>query len=143
VPRQLREKESALRLELGRDPSPAELAAVLGTDDAGLAALRTATEPLRFESIYETYSDSDPAFADDRPDSLALLADQEMRESVASAIGALPDRLQLVVQLYFVEELNLSEIAETLQVSVPRVHQLKAQAIDRLREALADVAEII
>lgn len=143
MPRQLREKEPALRLELGRDPSPAELAAVLGTDDAGLAALRTATEPLRFESIDETYSDSDPAFADDRPDSLALLADQEMRESVASAIGALPDRLQLVVQLYFVEELNLSEIAETLQVSVPRVHQLKAQAIDRLREALADVAEII
>ena len=48
-----------------------------------------------------------------------------------------------MVQLYFLEELNLSEIAEALQVSVPRVHQLKAQALDRLREALAGLAEII
>jgi RNA polymerase sigma factor for flagellar operon FliA len=66
-----------------------------------------------------------------------------MRETVSQAIAALPDRLQLIVQLYFVEELNLAEIAETLQVSVPRVHQLKAQALERLRAALAGVAEII
>ena len=42
-----------------------------------------------------------------------------------------------------VEELNLSEIAETLAVSVPRVHQLKAQALEKLRAALAGVADII
>ncbi len=141
--RQLRDKEAALRLSLGREPSADELARALGIDAHELAALRSASEPLRFESIDEAYTDSDPAFADDRPNSLALLEDQEMRESVASAIAALPERLQLIVQLYFVEELNLSEIAETIQVSVPRVHQLKAQAIDRLRAALADVAQII
>lgn len=49
----------------------------------------------------------------------------------------------MIVQLYFVEELNLAEIAETLQVSVPRVHQLKAQALDKLRGALEGVAELI
>lgn len=59
------------------------------------------------------------------------------------AIGTLPERLQLIIQLYFVEELNLAEIAETLQVSVPRVHQLKAQALDKLRGALDGLAEII
>ena len=62
---------------------------------------------------------------------------------MAGAIAALPERLQLVVQLYFVEELNLAEIAETLAVSVPRVHQLKAQALDALRTSLGGVAEII
>ena len=84
-----------------------------------------------------------PAFADDRPDSFALLADSELRHSVAEAIGALPERLQMVIQLYFVEELNLSEIAQALQVSIPRVHQLKAQALDKLRAALAGIADII
>jgi RNA polymerase sigma factor for flagellar operon FliA len=54
-----------------------------------------------------------------------------------------PERLKLVVQLYFVEELNLAEIAEVLTVSVPRVHQLKAQALGKLREALEGMAEII
>ena len=38
---------------------------------------------------------------------------------------------------------NLAEIAEALQVSVPRVHQLKAQAIDKLRAALEGVAELL
>lgn len=98
---------------------------------------------IRFESIDEAYSDSDLAFADDRPDSFALLADEELRGAVAGAIAILPERLQLVVQLYFVEELNLAEIAETLAVSVPRVHQLKAQALDALRKGLDGVAELL
>ena len=141
--RHLREAESALRLELGRDPSPAQLAEALGISPSDLAAWQSSSAPLRFDSLDETYSDSDMAFADERPDSLELLAGEEMREQVAAAIAALPERLQLIVQLYFVEELNLSEIAETLQVSVPRVHQLKAQAIDKLRAALAEIAEVI
>ena len=66
-----------------------------------------------------------------------------MRGHVVAAIAALPERLQLVIQLYFVEELNLSEIAETLGVSIPRVHQLKAQALEKLRAALAGIADII
>ena len=99
--------------------------------------------PVRLESIDEAYSDSDLAFADARPDSFAQLADEELRGAVAGAIASLPERLQLVVQLYFTEELNLAEIAETLQVSVPRVHQLKAQALAQLREALEGVAEVI
>jgi RNA polymerase sigma factor for flagellar operon FliA len=37
----------------------------------------------------------------------------------------------------------LAEIAEVLSVSSPRVHQLKAQAIDKLRSALQDVADIL
>lgn len=73
----------------------------------------------------------------------SIPADEELRERLAIAISNLPDRLQLIVQLYFLEELNLSEIAETIQVSVPRVHQLKAQAIERLRTALAGLGDII
>lgn len=38
-----------------------------------------------------------------------------------------------MLQLFFVEELNLTEIAEVLEVSVPRVHQLKAKAMLKLR----------
>ena len=141
--RQLREKENELRGTLGRDPNSEELAAALGIGEAELASLRASTEPLRFESIEDTYSDSDMAFADDGPDSLSLLQDKELRGQVVEAIAGLPERLQLVVQLYFVEEMNLSEIAEVLSVSIPRVHQLKAQALKHLREALAGVAEVI
>ncbi|HOA49268.1 MAG TPA: sigma-70 family RNA polymerase sigma factor [Novosphingobium sp.] len=140
--RQLRDAQAALRLELGREACPAELAAALGIPARELAGWQSSSAALRFDSLDEAYSDSDLAFADERPDSLELLASEEMRGHVAAAIAALPERLQLIVQLYFVEELNLSEIAETLAVSVPRVHQLKAQALDRLRSALAGIAEV-
>ncbi|OZA69784.1 MAG: RNA polymerase subunit sigma, partial [Sphingomonadales bacterium 39-62-4] len=69
--------------------------------------------------------------------------DEEMREAVVAAITDLPERLQVIIQLYFVEELNLAEIAEVLGVSIPRVHQLKAQALDKLRAGLGEGYDIL
>lgn len=135
--------ETGLHAALGRAPAEAEIAAALGLAASELDSLRHAAQAIRFEALDEAYADDNPAFADPAPDSLALLEDAELRESVASAIAALPERLQLVTQLYFVEELNLAEIATVLEVSIPRVHQLKAQALDRLRAALVDVVDII
>ncbi|MEJ5977528.1 sigma-70 family RNA polymerase sigma factor [Novosphingobium sp. PS1R-30] len=141
--KQLRATEEALRLQLGREATPLELAQALGIDQNELASLRHASEPLRFEAIDDAYSDSDLAFADDRPDSFSMLVDEETRGAVIAAITGLPERLQMVIQLYFVEELNLSEIAQVLSVSIPRVHQLKAQALGHLRKELEGVAEVL
>ena len=141
--REMRDKEAALQAELGRPPSSAELAAAMDVTESELAAARVAATPLRFEGLDETYSDSDPAFADDQPDSLDRLVDAETRARLADAIGTLAERQQMIVQLYFVEELNLSEIAEVLGVSIPRVHQIKAQALAALRDALGDDMEIL
>ena len=133
----------ALTTTLGRAPSEDELAEAMGMTRTALGELRAASEPMRFEPIDDTYSDSDMAFADDRPDSFELLADEQTRGAVVAAISGLPERLQMVIQLYFVEELNLAEIAEVLSVSVPRVHQLKAQALDKLRAALGDEFDVL
>ena len=133
----------ALTTTLGRAPSEDELAEAMGMTTAALSELRAASEPMRFEPIDDTYSDSDMAFADDRPDSFEILADEQSRAAVVAAISGLPERLQMVIQLYFVEELNLAEIAEVLSVSVPRVHQLKAQALDKLRAALGDEFDVL
>jgi RNA polymerase sigma factor FliA len=141
--RQIREKEVELRGALGRDPASHELAEAMGIDESELAALRDSSMPLRFESIDEVYSDQDLAYAADLPDSFSQLANEELRGAVVDAITDLPERLRLIVQLYFVEELNLSEIAEVLQVSIPRIHQLKAQALGKLRESLEGMAEIL
>lgn len=141
--KQLRLKTAELTTQLGRAPSDAELAAALGIVEAELSERRASSEPLRFEALDDNYSDSDAAFADDGPDAFAQLVDAQLKGCVVSAIAALPERLQLVIQLYFVEELNLAEIAGVLNVSIPRVHQLKAQALDRLRTALSEEVEIL
>lgn len=141
--REMRDKADALQLGLGRPPSSAELATAMGMSEAELDALRVASTPLRFEGLDDCYSDSDPAFAEDGPDSFDRLADAETRTRLARAIAGLAERHQLIVQLYFVEELNLSEIAEILGVSVPRVHQIKAQALAALREAMGGDIDFI
>lgn len=132
-----------LRGSIGREPSAAEIASELGIDPVELAAWDVALQPVRTVSLDDAYSDQSGTFADDAADALSMLEDGEMRAAVVAAITDLPDRLKLIVQLYFVEELNLSEIAEVLQVSIPRVHQLKAQALLQLREALSGFADVI
>ena len=136
--RQLRETVAALQTELGRPPSDDEIADRVGLSGPELADLQHSLEPVRFESLDEVYADSDAIFADDAPGPLKELEASELRAALAEAVGALPERLQLVVQLYFVEELNLTEIAAVLNVSVPRVHQLKAQALASLKAAMVE-----
>ena len=135
--RRMQEAERRLRGMLGRQPTMIELAAALDLSLEETHALRSQVAPVAVESIEECYSDSDTAFAADTPDAEAVLLQQEDRTALVEAIGGLPERLQLVIQLYFVEELNLSEIAAVLDVSVPRVHQLKASALAKLQAALA------
>ena len=141
--RQIREAREALRAALGREADEGEVAEALGLSRAGLEDLRSAAEPLRFEALDTAYSEENMVFADTTPDSLAQLEEAELRDQLADAIGALPERLQRIIQLYFVEELNLAEIAAVLGVSIPRIHQLKAQALERLRADMAGVADIM
>lgn len=59
-----------------------------------------------------------------------------MRDALAEAIGGLPEREQLVMSLYYEQELNLKEIGAVLGVSESRVCQIHGQAVIRLRARL-------
>ena len=132
--------EQELRTELGRAPSAAEMATAMGLPLDRYEAMRF-TASTSATSIEECYSDSDTAFSDDRPDPEQSLLASEDSAVLVEAIGALPERLQLVLKLYFIEELNLNEIAAVLGVSVPRVHQLKADALKKARVAMVSQVE--
>ncbi|WP_374013889.1 RNA polymerase sigma factor FliA [Pseudoxanthomonas koreensis] len=56
---------------------------------------------------------------------------------LAGAIGQLPEREQLVLSLYYEQELNLKEIGAVLGVSESRVCQIHGQAVLRLRGRLS------
>lgn len=127
--------EAAVRVRLGREPTPGELAAELGLGVGELLDQRARSASVRFEPMPD--GDDGPAMADDRPDALAQLLDGEDAGALTAAIAVLSKRHQLVLQLYFVEELNLAEIGAVLDVSTPRVHQIKAAALTALRAALA------
>jgi RNA polymerase sigma factor for flagellar operon FliA len=66
---------------------------------------------------------------------------EELAEALAGHISELPEREALVLQLYFVEEMNLDEIGQTLGVGAARICQIKKSALDRLRKSLSDWAD--
>ena len=67
-----------------------------------------------------------------------MFEDSAFRGALAEAIAGLPEREQLVLSLYYEQELNLREIGAVLSVSESRVCQIHGQATLRLRARLGD-----
>jgi RNA polymerase sigma factor FliA len=131
----MREKLSNL---LGRVPSETEMASAMSMDQGSYRQLVDSSMSVIHESIDEVYSDHSMWFADveDRADQ--TLEREELKEALAERIGDLPEREAMVLQLYFVEEMNLEEIGQALGVGAARVCQIKKSALDRLRTSLSD-----
>ncbi len=131
------EAVSALADSLDRTPTDDEVAERLGVSVEKLRAEYVTAEAVRFDSIDDVYSDEAPWFMSDEPDAFDQLADADQREALIAAIGELPEREQLVIQLYYVEELNLEEIGQVIGVGAARVCQIKSAAHARLKRGLA------
>lgn len=134
--RELSAARERLASRLGRGPSDHELADDLGLSIAEVQAATAATQGLRQESIDDIYSDHSIWFAADEPDAFDRLESAELRAALVNAIGQLPEREARVLQLYFVEELNLEEIGQVLGVGAARVCQIKKAALGRVRGLL-------
>ncbi|USI74487.1 FliA/WhiG family RNA polymerase sigma factor [Sphingomonas morindae] len=121
---------------LGRAATESELAETLGLDAAGYREMADAAESVRQESLDEVYSDQSMWFADLEESADQQLDRDRLREALAGAIGKLPEREAMVLQLYFVEELNLEEIGRVLDIGAARVCQIKKAALDKVRALL-------
>jgi len=124
----------SLRGSLKREPSRSEIARAMQISDAELLEIEASA--ITVTPITEEYDETSTAFASEDPDPFEALCAAEDRDLLVRAMTRLPDRLKLVLQLFFVEELNLTEIAEVLEVSVPRVHQLRAKALGDLKKLI-------
>ena len=149
VRRQRRELDAAreaLRRELGHEPSLADLAARVGSDEKRLCRtiirINTieSTSPLASGDHVDETS-LPPALVPSEPDSPdAAYEKTEMRERMHAAIASLPWREQKVIGLYYYGEVTMKQIGAELGVNESRVSQLHARAIRRLRQALGDAA---
>jgi RNA polymerase sigma factor for flagellar operon FliA len=66
----------------------------------------------------------------------AIVEHEQFMRVLTGAIGDLPERDQLLMNLYYVEELNLKEIGEVLGVTESRVSQLLTAVVKKLRGTL-------
>jgi RNA polymerase sigma factor for flagellar operon FliA len=135
--------EQALhRLEhrLGRTPLESEIATEMGmslTDYQSLLGKVRGTQLVYLEDMGRGSDDEDSFLdrhvADSDADPLNLLGDQRLREALVSAIKLLPEREQLIMSMYYEQDMNLKEIALVMNVTESRICQLHSQSIARLR----------
>jgi RNA polymerase sigma factor for flagellar operon FliA len=143
VRREMRRVEAAIQQlehQYGRAPTEAELAASLGMPLPEYQALLQEARGHQLVYLEDLGSDDEQYLerniASATPDPLAALEDAGMRTALVAAVQTLPEREQMVMSLYYEEELNLREIGEVLGVTESRVCQLHSQAIARLRAAV-------
>ncbi|MAS24134.1 MAG: RNA polymerase sigma factor FliA [Oceanospirillaceae bacterium] len=125
--------------EKGRDAEDAEVAGFLGISQDEYHSILKDSAGCRLFSFEEVLEKSDSGFdifEDDSPDPLDGIERDSFQTQLAEAIKTLPEREQLVLALYYDEELNLKEIGAVLGVSESRVSQLHSQAAHRLRARL-------
>lgn len=129
----------------GRDARPHEIAEKMGIslDEYHQLVLETNTcRVLNFTDVsYEDHDFSDSVADEHQQGPLRGIQRDEFREYLTQAIAVLPQREQLIVTLYYDEELNLKEIGCVLGVSESRVSQLMSQAHTRIRETMSEFLE--
>lgn len=139
LPRRLRSRtddlqkaRKKLQSQLGRDASTEELAAELKLDMEEVGGIEALLEPHVPLDKWSQGAESEDGAIEDK------LSRVQMVAALEKAIRELPERLQTVLGLHYLEGLTYREIAKILDVSEPRVCQLHADGLKRLRASMPE-----
>lgn len=156
LPRSVRQKAKdadkalvSLAEGLGRDPTDEEVSEAMGLTlqayrkhliDA--AWITVSLDTMGMSNDGEEDSGGALGIADpDEEDFNVGLEKQELVGELAGAIRELPEREQLILSLYYKEELTMREVSKVLSISESRVCQLHARALTRLRGSISRMQE--
>ena len=126
------------RLELqklqGKEPSKDDLIKSLGITYDEFNYWEKAFDANNVQSLDQAYDEYSVLYASQLKNPEAELQDKELKTQIRNSLKVLNQREAMVAQLYYVEELNVYEIAEVLDITTGRVSQIKKNAVSRLRE---------
>ena len=147
LPRSIREEirriENAIiaaRKRLGREPEDFEIAQEMGIEMDTYHKILGRAQGVSLLSLDgPTTNGLMPVLGKqvaDTPSPLDDLTRKEMKEIIAEAIACLPKKEQIVLSLYYYDDLTLKEIAKVLELTESRISQIHSKAIISLRTKL-------
>ena len=141
--KQLQQAITNAEQKLQRNPTEDEIALELGVPLAAYHEWLLEVRGISLGSLDSgAFEDSAPLiqyFAGDDSESPAMLLERAQLEAlIAAGIESIPKVEQIVIDLYYRQELTLAEIAQVVHLHTSRVSQIKMQAILRLRAFMAD-----
>jgi RNA polymerase sigma factor for flagellar operon FliA len=145
--REISEATSLLQARLGRQPVESEIAQEMNLDTGQLQKLVAQLDSLQISGQQVSVSgdgsdsmdviESAPNLND--PDPFELCLKGEMKAHLAEAISKLSEREQLILSLYYREELTMKEIAQVVGVALSRVSQIRQATMVKLKQYLDHV----
>ena len=127
--------------EKGGEATEAEIAERMGVslqEFQQMLADNNASQMYSVDELQENYADSWET-SDDENESLNPLNDavrQNLIERITEHIQFIPEREQVLLQLYYLQDLNMKEIGLVLGITETRVSQLHSLAVKRLRSRM-------
>lgn len=142
--RQIAEAVSKLEARLHRHPTDLEIADEMHLDPDYLRKLMAQLDSLQVGSQSVAMSQDRSESLDviesapdiDEPDPFDLCLEGERKEHLVEAISKLSEREQLILSLYYREELTMKEIAKIVGVALSRVSQIRQATLIKLRASL-------
>ena len=122
----------------GRQPEQIEIADAMDMSLSELQEWLKNFAANHHESMDQVYDDFSIVFASNTNNPEEELQNKDLKKLLMDALQKLPEKMALVIQLYYVEELNVYEIAEVLEVTIGRVSQIKSEAVKKLRTHIAE-----
>lgn len=131
--------------EHARRPSPDEVAEETGLKLKNVERLMAENEQLAFVTLEDlgvlpasqTESASELLSSARPDDPFGSVFMRQLREELQKALEEMPERLKLVMSLYYYNELNFKEVGRVLDLTESRISQLHSQAVMWLRKRLA------
>ena len=125
-----------LTAQLGRTPTPTELAELLGVGVTELANVDDDVQRAAVLSLQGFATGADDMVTESAMNPEEMLLHRERIGYLHDAVAVLPERLRYVVEASFLQERPLSEVAAELGVTESRVSQLRTEALALLRDGL-------
>ena len=131
--------EEELRSSLQRNPSPAEIAEKMGIKLNEYREWEKAFNANIHQSLDEVYDEYSMWFVSKENTPEENLDRTQLKTILTKGLKGLPEKEAMVFQLYYVEELNVYEIAEVMEITPGRVSQIKKSAISLLRHHIKKI----
>ena len=147
--REVADTIALLEGRLGRHPAESEIAEEMHLETAHLQKILAQIDGLHLVGQQASVSNDSSDVLDmiesapslDDPDPFDLCLQGEVKAHLAEAISQLSEREQLIISLYYQEELTMKEIAEVVGVALSRVSQIRQATMKKLRTSLAHLRE--
>jgi RNA polymerase sigma factor for flagellar operon FliA len=142
--REIAEASARLEARLGRHPVESEIAEEMQIDPDQLRKIIAQLDSLHIAGQQVAVSDDRSEKLDviesapdlDEPNPFELCLEGEMKAHLAEAISKLSEREQLILSLYYREELTMKEIAKVVGVALSRVSQIRQATMVKLKASL-------